>query len=90
MCVSGNLCKKIWVGRYENVFIFIIFLFLFDTDSRSIKPINLIAGYFTGVHGGIHKNEYGGTLECFQWRKSYRLSRPTLYRPTLYLVHWRH
>ena len=20
---------------------------------------------FTSVHGGIHKNEYGGTLECF-------------------------
>ena len=28
---------------------------------------------------GIHNNEHGGTLEFFQCRKSYRLSRPTLY-----------
>ena len=38
----------------------------------------------TGVPDGIHNNEYGGTSEFFQWRKSYRLSWPTLY-----LVHWR-
>ena len=39
---------------------------------------------FTGVHGGMPNNEYGGTLKCIQWRKSYRLTRPILY-----LVHVR-
>ena len=38
-----------------------------------------VSRLLTGIHGGIHNNEYGGTLEFFQWRKSYRLYMPTLY-----------
>ena len=58
-----------------------------SVEASTARPLPLLVFKFqankfnfrlsTGFHDGSHNNEYGGTLEFFQWRKSYRLSRPT-------------
>ena len=59
-------------GNVFKIYTYFLKVFEFEANKFNFRLL-------TGVHDGIHNNEHGGTLEFFQWRKSYRLSRPTLY-----------